>query len=105
MLGSLLPQIQASWVPVWPRAAGSVEAALENACLVAGTIGTLAYFYFTVGSGRGPQNALVRFCATIGKWVMVITFGAVFGSRVMAYVSLLVERTHFLLADWLGLVG
>ncbi len=105
LLGSLLPQIQASWVPISPRAAGSVGAALDNVCLVVGTIGTLAYFYFTVGSGRGPQNALLRFCATIGKWVMVITFGAVFGSRVMAYVSLLIERTHFLLGDWLGLVG
>lgn len=105
LLGSLLPQIQASWVPISPRAAGSVEAALDNVCLVVGTIGTLSYFYFTVGSGRGPQNALLRFCATIGKWVMVITFGALFGSRVMAYVSLLIERTNFLLGDWLGLVG
>jgi hypothetical protein len=82
-----------------------VEAALDNACLVVGTIGTLAYFYFTVGSGGGPRNALVRFCAIIGKWVMVITFGAIFGSRAMAYVSLLIERVYFLLGDWLGLVG
>lgn len=105
LLGSLLPQIQASWLPLSPRAAGGMEAALDNVCLVVATIGTLTYFYFTVGSGTGPRNALIRFCATIGKWVMVITFGAIFGNRVMAYVSLLIERLHFLLGDWLGLVG
>lgn len=105
LLGSLLPQIRASWLPLPPGAAGGIEAALDNVCLVIATIGTLAYFYFTVGSGTGPQNALIRFCATIGKWVMVITFGAIFGNRVMTYVSLLIERLHFLLGDWLGLVG
>ncbi len=105
LLGSLLPQIRASWLPLWPGTAGGIEAALDNVCLVVATIGTLTYFYFTVGLGTGPRNSLVRFSATIGKWIMVITFGAIFGNRVMAYVSLLIERLHFLLGDWLGLVG
>ncbi|MGB3905416.1 MAG: hypothetical protein WBB22_10870 [Anaerolineae bacterium] len=105
LLGSFLPQIQASWVSIWPATAGSVELAVDNVCLTVGTIGTLAYFYFTMGSGRGPRNALIRFWATVGKWVMLITFGAIFGNRIMGYVSLLIERAYFLLGDWLGLVG
>ncbi|TKJ30577.1 MAG: hypothetical protein CEE40_04410 [Chloroflexi bacterium B3_Chlor] len=105
LLGSLLPQIQASWVSISPATAGSVEAAVDNVCLAVGTIGTLAYFYFTMGSGGGPRNALIRFWATVGKWVMLITFGAIFGNRIMGYVSLLIERAYFLLGDWLGLVG
>jgi hypothetical protein len=105
LLGSFLPQIQASWVSVSPETAGSAEAAVNNILLTVGTIGTLAYFYFTMGVRKGPGSGLLRFASTIGKWVMLITFGAMFGNRVMAYVSLLIERVYFLLGDWLGLVG
>ena len=48
---------------------------------------------------------MVRFASAIGRWVILITFGAIFGNRVMAYVSLLIERVYFLLGDWLGLLG
>jgi hypothetical protein len=104
LLGSFLPQIQASWVSLSPRTAGGPEAALDNLCLVVGTIGTLSYFYFTMGSGKKRGGVLIRFWATIGRWVVLITFGALFGNRIMSYVSLLIERVHFLLGDWLGLV-
>jgi hypothetical protein len=105
LLGSFLPQIQASWVPLSPARAGGVGAALENLCIAVGTIGTLAYFYFTTGSRSRVRNRLVGFGALVGKWVILITFGALFGNRIMAYVSLLIERVHFLLAEWLGLIG
>jgi hypothetical protein len=105
LLGSFLPQIQASWVSLSPATAGGAEAALENLFIALGTIGTLAYFYFTVGSGNRPGNRLIRFWAVIGKWVILITFGAIFGNRIMSYVSLLIGRVHFLLGDWLGLIG
>ena len=104
LLGSFLPQIQASWVSVSPSTAGSAEAAVKNILLAVGTIGTLAYFYFTMGARKGAGSGLLRFASTIGRWVMLITFGAMFGNRVMAYVSLLIERIDFLLGDWLGLV-
>lgn len=105
LVGSFLPQIQASWLSIWPSTAGSVAAAVNNLFLAVGTIGTLACFYFTMGVSKGPGRPLVRFWATVGKWVMLITFGALFGNRIMAYVSLLIERVHFLLGDWLGLIG
>jgi hypothetical protein len=105
LLGSLLPQIQASWVPVSPVTAGGSRAAVDNLFLAVGTIGTLAYFYFTMGVSKGPSRAFIRVWAAVGKWVMLITFGAIFGNRIMAYISLLIERVHFLLGDWLGLIG
>lgn len=105
LLGSFLPQIQASWLSLSPTTAGGVQAALDNLFLAVGTIGTLAYFYFTMGVRKGPGRAVVRFWAIVGKWVMLITFGAIFGNRIMAYVSLLIERFHFLLSDWLGIIG
>lgn len=105
LLGSFLPQIQASWLSLSPTTAGSLESALDNLCIAVGTIGTLTYFYFTMGTDKKPGSRLIRFSAVIGKWVMLITFGAIFGNRIMSYVSLLIERVHFLLSDWLGLIG
>ena len=105
LLGSFLPQIQASWVSLSPATAGGVEAALDNLCIAVGTIGTLTYFYFTMGSGKRTGNRFVRFWGVIGKWVILITFGAIFGNRIMSYVSLLIGRIQFLLSDWLGLIG
>jgi hypothetical protein len=105
LLGSFLPQIQASWLSLSPATAGGLEAAVDNLCIAVGTIGTLTYFYFTMGTGKKPGSKLIRFWAVIGKWVILITFGAIFGNRIMSYVSLLIERVNFLLSDWLGLIG
>jgi hypothetical protein len=57
-----------------------------------------------MGVRRGSGSGFVRVSSTVGRWVLLITFGAIFGNRVMAYVSLLIERIYFLLGDWLGLV-
>jgi hypothetical protein len=105
LFGSFLPQMQASWVSVLPDTAGGRVAAANNILLAVGTIGTLSYFYFTMGVRKGPGTGLLTFSSTVGKWVLLITFGAIFGNRVMAYVSLLIERIYFLLGDWLGLLG
>jgi hypothetical protein len=105
LVGSFLPQIQASWVPVSPETAGGAGAAVNNILLTVGTIGTLSYFYFTMGVRKAPGTGFLRFGSTIGRWVLLITLGAIYGNRVMAYVSLLIERVYFLLGDWLGVVG
>ncbi len=105
LVGSFLPQIQASWVSIAPGTAGGTVAAVNNLLLAVGTIGTLSYFYFTMGVRKGPGSRLVRMGSVVGRWVILITFGAIFGNRVMAYASLLIERVYFLLGDWLGLVG
>jgi len=105
LLGSLLPQIQASWVSVWPGTAGGTSAAVNNILLAVGTIGTLSYFYFTMGVRKGPISRVAKWGSSLGRWVILITLGAIFGNRVMAYLSLLIERLYFLLGDWLGLLG
>jgi hypothetical protein len=40
-----------------------------------------------------------------GRWLMMVAFGAMFGSTVMARMSLLVARLQFLLDKWLGMIG
>jgi hypothetical protein len=105
LVGSFLPQIQASWVSVSPGSAGGSMAAVNNLLLAVGTVGTLSYFYFTMGMRKSAGGRLVKLGAVVGRWVILITFGAIFGNRVMTYVALLIERVYFLLGEWLGLLG
>ena len=37
----------------------------------------------------------------MGRWLLMIAFGAIFGSTVMARMALLTYRVWFLLYDWL----
>lgn len=105
LIGSLLPQIQASWVSVWPPTAGGISVAANNLLLVVATICALSYFYFTMGVRGGPASKVANWASLAGRWVILISLGAIFGNRIMAYLSLLIERIHFLLGDWLGLLG
>jgi lipoprotein signal peptidase len=64
-----------------------------NALLIAlGTVGTLFFFIFTKEQ-KGPW----LYASHIGRWVMMIAFGAAFGFTVMARMSLLIGRMQFLL--------
>ena len=66
---------------------------IDSLLFVLGVLGTLIYFYFS-REQKGP----------LGKWVMMIAFGASFGNTVMARMSLLVGRIYFLLGEWLQII-
>ncbi|KPV64658.1 MAG: hypothetical protein AOA65_0873 [Candidatus Bathyarchaeota archaeon BA1] len=64
-----------------------------NALLIAiGIVGTLCFFIFTKEQ-KGP----LLHAARVGKWTMMVAFGAAFGFTVMARMSLLIGRMTFLL--------
>jgi len=64
-----------------------------NALLIAiGTLGTLFFFIFT-REQKGP----LLYASHIGRWTMMIAFGAAFGFTVMARMSLLIGRMQFLI--------
>lgn len=73
---------------------------LQNIVLVAGTLSSLTYFYFSV-EHRGVVGQVSR----IGVWVLMITFGASFALTVMSRITLLTMRLEFLFHDWLGIGG
>ena len=50
------------------------------------------------------DGPVLKNVATAGRWLMMIAFGAMFGSTVMARLSLFIERMYFLLGDWLQIV-
>jgi hypothetical protein len=64
-----------------------------------GTIAVLLYFYFS----KAHTGLYGRF-TTLGKWYMMIGFGASFGLTVMARISLLIGRIQFLVVDVLKII-
>jgi len=73
---------------------------LDNIVMVVGTVTTLVYFFFAVQS----QRAGVAQLAMIGRWTMMIAFGAAYGNTVMARMSLLIGRMQFLFGKWIYLI-
>jgi len=87
----LVQQIQATMIPL---------NSIDNIIMVVGTVTTLMFFYFTITR----ENKVVRISGSIGKYVMMIAFGASFGNSVMSRMSMMIGRVQFLLGDWLGLL-
>lgn len=66
---------------------------------VVGTLCCLTYFFFSF-EHKGALGSASR----VGIWVLMITFGAMFGYTVMGRIVLLVARVEFLLNDWLWMI-
>ncbi|HNQ44153.1 MAG TPA: hypothetical protein PKI59_06975 [Candidatus Cloacimonadota bacterium] len=64
-----------------------------------GTIAVLLYFFFS----KAHSGIYGKF-VNVGKWYMMIGFGASFGLTVMARISLLIGRIQFLVNDVMGLL-
>ncbi|MCX7847690.1 MAG: hypothetical protein N2595_06660 [bacterium] len=105
----LMPQITETFKPLWvgegiTRVLTLLErvgASLENVVFVVGTVCVLVYFFFVVER----RAAVVRVPAQIGRWYLMIALGAFFGNTFMTRLSALIERIHFLCAEWLRLTG
>jgi hypothetical protein len=95
LFGSLFPQLKATIISLNPAHypqrgwAGVIDALI----IVVGTLSTLLYFYFTTGG----QSRLARVRAGIGRFFILVTFGAIFANTVMSRVSLLIGRVRFLM--------
>jgi len=101
LTGILLPQMQATMLPLNPQL--GLERFANNLVIVLGTVCSLVYFYFTARPGS-PGGRVVSGMGSIGRWILVATFGALFGNVVMGRVSLLIGRVQFLLGDWLQVI-
>jgi len=60
----------------------------------------LVYFFFSFEQ----KSRVVQGTAATGRWLMMVAFGAMFGTTVMARVSLFIGRLQFLMGDWLGIL-
>ena len=99
----ILPQIGASLKPLDPFAAaggftwGGFFECLSNLIFLAALLTTLLYFFFSVRT----DNRLLRPPMRVGRIMIMICLGAMFGNTVMTRMAYLIERIQFLYEDWL----
>jgi len=105
-----LPQVQKTMVPIIPNAPGLYPGAaaapadavywpiaINNLILVITAVCVLTYFFFSI-----EQKAKsVRVSAQWGRWLLMVAFGAIFGSTIMNRFILMIDRVYFILIDWL----
>jgi len=107
MFNQLVPQITESFKPLWVghslmrnlSLAQRAGMSLENLIFVLGTLSVLVYFFFVFDRRR----LIVKAPAQLGRWYLMIALGAFFGNTFMTRLSALIERIHFLCAEWLRL--
>lgn len=95
----MMPQFVSSFKPLVVFADGNIDwlASVSNTVFIVTLLSVMYYFFFSFK--RSAEGGKV--VNATGRWLMMVCFGAFFGSTVMARMALLVERLQFLLGDWL----
>lgn len=96
----VIPQITSSFKPllVFGPQGFDIGKSISNTIFVGTLLVVMYYFFFTIRNEKRESPILTH----SGRWLMMVCFGAFFGSTVMARLALLVERMQFLLDDWSG---
>jgi hypothetical protein len=98
--GTIVPQVGATIIDL--RKQTDPAGLIGTILMILGTFLALWYFNFTV---RKPQNEQVAVRANnigavtqlLGRWSLMLAFGAVFGAVFLTYFAALVDRVLFLL--------
>jgi hypothetical protein len=75
----------------------AIAATAGNIVLVAGVVCALSYFAFGARAD-GIRMAPIRQLSMVGRWVLVISFGAILGSLAITFYAALIERLVSLVA-------
>jgi len=73
----------------------AIAALVGNIVLVLGVICALIYFAFGARA-NGERPRVVREVSVVGRWVLVVAFGAMLGSLATTFYAALIERLVFL---------
>jgi preprotein translocase subunit YajC len=98
------PQIPSTFKPIFPHAANPAQkipeltwsGALNNLIFMVIVFCVMSYFFFSFEQ----KTAFLKNSAKLGRWLMMFTFGAIFGSTIMARLALLIDRMDFLLNEF-----
>ncbi|MEF3695491.1 MAG: hypothetical protein V3576_09140 [Candidatus Cloacimonadota bacterium] len=96
-VGASVPLSMHTFILVQMRQAMVPLESVNLALIFIGTIAVLLYFFFS----KAHTGVYGKF-VDVGKWYMMIGFGASFGLTVMARISLLIGRIQFLVNDVFG---
>jgi hypothetical protein len=80
-------------VPLWNV---PLSTAVNNLLFLIILLSVMSYFFFSF-----EQRGTVARVSRLGRYLLMFAFGAIFGSTIMARMSLLIGRVYFLLNDWL----
>lgn len=112
LIGTLLPQVQASIDEFDFRAAGGGAGALlsliEGTVMFFGTVLTLASFHFSASraaDGAPKRNSLIEGIAWVGRLFIAITLGVLFAGVYMAALTAMIERLSSVINFFRQLVG
>lgn len=73
-------------------------------------VSAISVFFFIIGSksekkgGSRAFSKVIRWGSVMGRFILMISFGAVFGTTVMARLGLFIPRLEFLFGEWIHLI-
>ena len=70
--------------------------AVNNLLFIVILVSVMTYFFFSF-----EQRGGVAHVSRMGRYLLMFAFGAIFGSTIMARMSLLIGRVFFLLDEWI----
>jgi len=89
-----IPQLTSSFLPILQPTPPYLH--IQNLVIVVTIVTVMTYFFFSFEH----RSRTIRSSASMGRWLLMIAFGAIFGSTVMARMALLTYRLWFLLTAW-----
>ena len=108
LVGTLVPQLRASMLPVAPvNGVGVVSAILNGVLILALILAFLSFRYSrqagtpTVDGSNVAAAESPSLLFHLGRWVLMVTFGAILGGTILTCTAVLVGRWDFLINDWL----
>ena len=76
---------------------------LDNIIMFVGLIAVIAFFFLTGRTTKVIEKFKLGWLTRLGRIVLMIAFGASFGTTVMGRASILIGRVQFFLTELLGL--
>ncbi len=70
--------------------------AVNNIIFVVTLLSVMSYFLFSFDI---KNKAMLKF-STLGRWLLMVGFGAIFGSTVMTRFAFLIDRMYFIWIEW-----
>ncbi len=107
--GQYYKQIAACFKPIVPQPADpangvlapvTLSGAINNILFLVILICVMVYFFFSFEQ----KHPIVKKTALAGRWMLMVSFGAIFGSTIMARMALFISRVDFLVHDWGGII-
>ncbi len=71
--------------------------ALNNLLFLVIIVAVMTYFFFSFEQ----KNKFIQGTSKIGRYILMFSFGAIFGSTIGARMNLLIGRLYFLIHDWI----